>query len=288
MYAVTGVSGQTGAATANALLAAGLPLRVIVRDENKAAPWAKRGAEVAIADISNPKALISALAGVTSVYLLNPPAYGAEDPFAVAAEMAEVFLEAIERSDIEKALVLSSISAHLSRGNGIIHTNHIIEKRMVAAAKPVTYLRPGYFHENWSQVVEPARLQGVLPSMLAPIDKPVPMVAVRDIGATAAKLMTETWFGRRLVELAGPSNTMPMMAAKFFGDALGKPVTAVPVPREAWEGIFTQSGMSERTVAAFIEMFDGFNNGTIRFAGKLPRRGPTTFAASAAAMIKTL
>lgn len=286
MYAVAGVSGQTGAATAHALLAQNLPVRVIVRDEQKGVPWAAIGAEVAVADISNVSALKRALIGIQSAYLLNPPAYSQADPFSAAVHMAEVFADVVETSDLEKAVVLSSISAHLSKGNGTIHTNHLIEKRMASIQKPVTYLRPGYFFENWAHVLPVARAEGILPSMLTDLDMPVPMVAVKDIGATAAKLMTETWFGRRLVELVGPTNTTVNGAARIISEALGKSVKAVAVPRDSWGSILAGSGMSERAVACFIDMYDGFNNATIRFAGSLPRRGHTTMRDCAVEMVK--
>lgn len=285
MYVVAGVSGQTGAATARALLAQNLPLRVIVRDAEKGKAWADKGAEVAVADIGNADGLATALNGAASAYLLNPPAYGTENPFDEAKRRADVFARAILGSDVARVVVLSSISAHLPAGNGIIHTNHIFEKRLGDLAKPVTFLRPGYFFENWGHVLAPARADGVLPGMLSPLTKAVPMVCVADIGALAANLMQETWIGRRIVELAGPTNTSPETAAAVIGAALGKDVKALAVPREAWAGIFAGSGMSPRTVEAFVDMFDGFNNGTIRFEGDEPRRGVTTMATAAKALV---
>ncbi len=285
MYVVAGVSGQTGAATARALLAQNLPLRVIVRDAEKGKVWADKGAEVAVADIGNADALATALNGATSAYLLNPPAYGAENPFAEAERRADVFAGAILGSDVARVVVLSSISAHLPAGNGIIHTNHILEKRLSNLVKPVTFLRPGYFFENWGHVLASARADGFLPSMLSPLHRAVPMVAVADIGAVAARLMQETWIGRRIVELAGPTNTSPEAVATAIAVALGTDVKALAVPREAWAGVFAGGGMSPRTVEAFIDMFDGFNNGAIRFEGGEPRRGMTTVSSVAKALV---
>ena len=51
MYAVAGVSGQTGAAVARALLEAGETVRVIVRRPEAGADWKAQGAEVAVADL---------------------------------------------------------------------------------------------------------------------------------------------------------------------------------------------------------------------------------------------
>jgi NAD(P)H dehydrogenase (quinone) len=42
---------------------------------------------------------------------------------------------------------------------------------------PIVFLRPAWFMENSSWDVAPARAQGIIPSFLQPLDKPVPMVA---------------------------------------------------------------------------------------------------------------
>ncbi len=54
MYAITGITGQVGGAAAQALLAAGHPIRAILRDAGKAASWAAQGAEIAIAEFEEP------------------------------------------------------------------------------------------------------------------------------------------------------------------------------------------------------------------------------------------
>lgn len=287
MYVVAGVSGQTGAATARALLAQNLPVRVIVRDADKGRVWAEKGADVAVADLGDAAALTVALNGASAAYLLNPPAYGANDPFSVAEVRAKIMAQAIAQSDVGKAVVLSSISAHLPDGNGIIHTNHIVERTLGDLAQPITFLRPGYFFENWAHGIDIARDKGILPTMLSPLTRAVPMVAVADIGALAAKLMQETWIGRRVVELAGPTNTAPEMVASLLGQALGKPVKPVAVPRLEWLDIFIGGGMSHRTAQAFVEMFDGFNGGAIRFEGGEPRRGRTSVTEALDALLAT-
>ena len=51
MFAVTGVTGKVGGAVARALRDTGLPIRAVVRDAAKGAPWAVRGCNVAVADL---------------------------------------------------------------------------------------------------------------------------------------------------------------------------------------------------------------------------------------------
>jgi hypothetical protein len=41
----------------------------------------------------------------------------------------------------------------------------------------------------------------------------------------------------------------------------------VAIPREAWTGNFRAAGYSDSAIAAFCELFDGFNNGRVASQG---------------------
>ena len=82
MFVVAGVTGNTGAVVAAALLSENKPVRVIVRDAAKGAPWKAKGAEVAVAALDDPDALAAALSGAEGAYLLSPPDTSAADVVA--------------------------------------------------------------------------------------------------------------------------------------------------------------------------------------------------------------
>ena len=63
MILLTGVTGKTGGATAQALLGTGLPLRAIVRSEDKAAALKAAGVQLVIGDLGDQAVLDRALAG---------------------------------------------------------------------------------------------------------------------------------------------------------------------------------------------------------------------------------
>ena len=67
---VTGGSGFLGRCLVRRLLSDGVGVRVLVRTERKAEPLRTRGAEVVVGDITDPKAVVTALDGVTVVYHL--------------------------------------------------------------------------------------------------------------------------------------------------------------------------------------------------------------------------
>ncbi len=108
----------------------------------------------------------------------------------------------------------------------------------------------------------PAR-DGVVPSFLQPLDKPVLMVATADIGRLASTLLREDWQGRLVVELEGPHRVTPNEIAAAFAKILGHEVRMEVVPRASWEGLFALQGMKNPLPRA--QMLDGFNEGWIEF-----------------------
>jgi NAD(P)H dehydrogenase (quinone) len=141
----------------------------------------------------------------------------------------------------------------------------LLERALSDVPVPVTFLRPAWFMENSSWDVTPAKDRGVVPSFLHPLDRPVPMVSVADVGRVAAELLQETWTGKRIVELEGPTRVCPNDLAAAFADLLGRPVRAEIVPRDTWSAAFASQGMKNCTPR--IRMLDGFNEGWIEFEG---------------------
>jgi uncharacterized protein YbjT (DUF2867 family) len=286
MYAVAGVTGNTGAAVARALLAAGEQVRVIVRRPDAGAEWQARGADVAVADLADAVALATALRGTQGAYLLNPPSYAVADPFGAAAKVGAALASAIDASGIPRAVVLSSVGGHLAAGTGIIGTNHQVERAIAAVKAPVALLRANYFFENWAHMLQPVRANGVLPSFLQPAERAVPMVPVADIATAAVDLLRgAAWQGRRAIDLAS-FDASPAAVAAAFSAVLGKPVAVAPVPAAQWPGILAGNGFSPAVVAAFVEMNHGINAGVVVAQdGSERRRGATTLAAAAKALL---
>lgn len=281
MFAIVGASGNTGAATAAALLERGAAVRAVVRDPAKGERWAARGAQVAVADLADVASLARAFEGVKGAFVLNPPAYTLPDPFARAGLLAASIAAAARAARLPKLVVLSSVGAHLASGNGLIRTNGLFERELGRLDCPVVFLRPAYFMENWAWVAAAAANDGVLPGFLSPTDRALPMIAAADIGAAAARALLDG-SRRGVIELEGPRPYSPDDAAIAFAAALGRPVSAIAVPEAGWAPSLAPGGFSPRTIEAWIEMFRGFNSGAIGFEKKSspPLRGSVPIAAA--------
>jgi NAD(P)H dehydrogenase (quinone) len=264
MFAITGITGQVGGEVARNLLAAHQTVRAVVRDVGKGKAWATRGCHLVNADINDSAALTAAFKGVDGVFVLVPPNFDPSPDFREARTVAATLSSTLDSARPGKIIYLSTIGAQATRSN-LLTQHTIIEQALGKLSLPITFLRPGWFMENSSWDVAPAK-NGLIQSFLQPLDKPVPMVATADIGRLAAELLQETWSGQRIVELEGPHRVTPKEIAASFASLLGIPVKVEAVPRENWKSLFRSQGM--KNPEPRIQMLDGFNEGWIEFQGK--------------------
>lgn len=284
MYAITGITGKVGGALARTLLAAGAPVRAVLRDQAKAAPWAARGCDVAMAEMEDAAALTAAFAGAEGVFILPPSDFDPEPGYPAARRVIDAVAAALQAARPGKVLCLSTIGADAPHDN-LLSQRTLLEEALAALDLPVTFLRPAWFMENAAWDVAAAREAGVLYSFLQPADKPFPMVATADIGAVAADLIRQDWTGQRVVELEGPARVTPEDLARAFAAALGRPVRVQTVPRAGWEALFQDQGM--RHPGPRMRMLDGFNEGWIAFRddGRQALKGPTALDEVIAALV---
>jgi uncharacterized protein YbjT (DUF2867 family) len=274
MYAITGITGKVGGEVASHLLANGQSVRAVLRDPAKAADWAAKGCDIAIADMANTEQLAAAFAGTEGVFILPPSDFDPEPGYPEAKRVIEQVTRALMTARPQRILCLSTIGADAPHDN-LLTQRTLMERSLNAINLPVTFLRPGWFMENALWDVASARDEGVVRSFLQPADKAFPMVATRDVGRLAADLLRRCWTGTRIVELEGPVRVSANDLAQTFAVVLGRPVRVEIVSRESWEGLFRAQGM--KNPQARIRMLDGFNEGWIEFSdqGRSAVKGDT-------------
>jgi uncharacterized protein YbjT (DUF2867 family) len=285
MYAITGITGKVGGALAATLLAAGLPVRAVVRGCTKGAAWAARGCEVAIAEMGDAASLTSAFRGAAGVFILPPSEFDPEPGFPEARRFIAAVTLALVEARPGKVVCLSTIGADAPHEN-LLTQRTLMEQSLQEIGLPVTFLRPGWFMENALWDIPSARDEGLLRSFLQPADRLFPMVATQDVGRLAAALLREDWSGTRVVELEGPARISPNDLARAFATVLKRPVRVETVPRESWEQIFRSQGT--RNPLPRIRMLDGFNEGWIEFSehGRSAVKGTTALESVIAELVR--
>jgi NAD(P)H dehydrogenase (quinone) len=284
MFAITAITGKVGGVVASTLLAAGCDVRAVVRDAAKGAPWKTRGCEVTVADLADAGSLARALEGADGAFILLPPVFDPEPDFRDVKATIAIIREAMGQARPAKAVVLSTIGADAAQPN-LLNALRYLEQALADVDLPITFLRAGWFMENAEWDVASARERGIVTSYLQPLDRPVPMVSIHDVGRVATDLLRETWPGQRIVELEAAERTTPNAIAAAFAKALGTPVRAQIAPRGEWEQAFRAQGMKNPTPR--MQMIDGFNEGWIDFKTRdaNSRKGRVTVDEAIAALV---
>ena len=275
MYVVFGVTGNTGKVVADTLLSQKKPVRVVVRDAAKGEPWKAKGAEVAIASITDTAALTKALTGATGAYILLPPNYASNTVLEDKKKEVAAFAAALPASGVKHVVLLSSVGAQHPEGTGPIRSMHHAEKVFAGLGVPFTFLRAPYFMENWGSSLGPVKDEGVLYAMF---EKTIPMVATKDIGTTAASLLVEGATKTSVVQLNGPAEYGSNDVAKTLGAILKKDVKVVFVPEAGRVGALTAAGLTPDLADLYREMTAGVDAGLVAFEPGVGRdlKGSTT------------
>ena len=279
MFVIAGVTGHTGGAAAGALLDGGKKVRVIVREASKGDAWNARGAEVAVASFENHGALASALQGAEGAYLLLPPFAPNETGLAASRrELRESMISAVRAARPAHVVFLSSLGAQHATGTGPIVYLHAMEQDLASSGIPSTFLRAGFFMENWAPNIPGAVLGGALYHALE-TRKKIPMIASQDIGRAAAELLLEPIpSGARVVELSGPEPYSLEDTAAALSRLAGRTIRPITVPASAMEQSLLGMGMSNEVAGLYREMVEAINGGKVAEEGGRAqrRRGSTS------------
>jgi uncharacterized protein YbjT (DUF2867 family) len=265
MYIVTGATGNTGNVVARKLLADGQRVRVIGRSAEHLRPLAAEGAELFVCDLADAGALTGAFAGARAMYAMVPPDITGDDYRAHQDRIADAMATAIEETGLTHVVALSSIGADKTEKTGPIVGLHYLEQRLNRiAGLNVLHLRAGYFMENTLAQIGIIQATGMAAGPLRSELK-LPMIATRDIGATAAEALLRLDFSRQQTsELLGERDMSMAEAAAVIGRAIGRPDLAyVQLPDEQVRGALTQLGMSPNAAGLILELSAALNSGHV-------------------------
>lgn len=285
MFAIMGATGQTGGAVIDALRKRGQAVRAISRDPGRARAMLSDDVEIVSADVGDAASLAAAFHGVEGVYVLNVPSVAASDAIAAAEATSRAIVEALLQARVPHVVALSSEGAHRAGGTGMIRTLHAFEQALLSSGVPTIRVRATYFMENWASGLGSAAADGVLPSFLQPRGRAIGMVSVADIGRAVAALLVARASGD-VVNLVGPRDYSPDAAAKALSGILGRSVSVVEPPREAWVPALTAAGLGASYASELAAMYDAINEGRVGYEPGVGRteRGTTELVDALAAL----
>ncbi|MFF4053427.1 NmrA/HSCARG family protein [Streptomyces chartreusis] len=241
---VTGATGRQGGATAQALLAAGFPVRALVRDSSSARAQTIEafGAELVAGDLLNRDSVARAVEGTRAVFSVQmPPATAEGFDFGLEAVQGINLIEAARAAGVSHYVqsTVSGAGEHTgfpgwAQGRWAhMEPYYAAKSRIQDHLREVgfaywTLLKPGFFMDNLLPSVRfffPRGIEGGLVSIVKPSSR-MSLVAVRDIGTAAAAALSEPErFNKVELELASDYLSMTEIA-EVLTRVLGVPLSA--------------------------------------------------------------
>lgn len=253
MFVIMGGTGHVGSATASELLKQGCEVAVVTHDPAGAPEWRARGARVIEADVDDVPSLRAAFACGKRALLLNPPADTGKDTDAAERHTIANILAALEGSGLEKVVAVSTAGAQAGDRIGDLNVLWEFEEGLHRQGIPAAINRGAYYMSNWDGLLEVARRDGVLPTMI-PANMKLPMVAPADLGRAAAERLLSPLDETGIRCIEGPERYSPADVAAAFSQVLGRRVELAVTPRDQWREAFQKMGFSEAAADSYARM----------------------------------
>jgi len=263
MYVITAATGNTGKIIAESLIKAGKQVKVIGRNAERLAELESLGAVAAVGDLSDADFLTRAFEGATAVYLVVPPKWDVTDWTAYQRSIISAYVDALKNAKVHKAVVLSSLGAHMLEGAGPVSRLGELEHALQSVPNlDVLNLRPGFFMENFFGQVDMIRHAGIIGYNLK-ADVPMPIIHTRDIAAVAAhRLLDLNFTGQTHEDIGGAADLTMAQITEALGKSIGKPdLIYVAFENAAARAGMVQNGLPETIADGYVELFDAITKG---------------------------
>ncbi|WP_055568992.1 NAD(P)H-binding protein [Streptomyces atriruber] len=245
---VTGATGNLGRLVIEGLLAARVPagdIAAVVRDKGKAADLAERGIELRIADYSAPETLNGVFAAGDRVLMISGSEVGQRVPqhraVVDAARAAGVSL-----------LAYTGILGGPDADFDLAAEHKATEQLILDSGLPHTFLRNGWYHENYTEHLAPVLAHGAVVASAG--EGRVASASRADYAAAAVAVLTGEGHEGKVYELSGDvAWSFAEYAAEITAQS-GKDISYADVPAEQHLAVLTGAGVPEPMAAVLVDV----------------------------------
>ena len=248
-FVVVGATGRVGRVVASTLQSLGHQVRPVARSLGMS--------------FERREKLDETFSGANGAYLMIPFDVAAPDLHRREEEIGDALARAVAASGVPRVVLLSGLSAHLSPETvGSARGAAMMEQRLNAMdIGELVHLRATFWMENLLQGVPQMAATGTFASAFAG-DKPMPMIAAKDVGVRAAGILVATEVGPRVQELHGARDYTMTEAVSILGTSVAVAnARYIQVSYEEARAGMIGAGISPSLADAVMETARGFNEG---------------------------
>jgi NAD(P)H dehydrogenase (quinone) len=283
MIVVTGATGHLGRLVVDGLVEKTSPGQVVaaVRDPSKAEDLAARGVQVREADYDRPETLAAAFAGAEKVLLISSSTPGQR------LAQHEAVVKAAREAGVRHLAYTSVLSADTTKL--FVAPDHKATEQLIRdAGIPFTFLRNGWYTENYAQTVQQALATGSFAGSAG--EARLGAVPRIDFAEAAVAVLTGDGHDGKTYELAGDTPWNYAEFAAAITEAAGTPVTYQDVSPQQHRQLLVAAGLPEPVAGMLADADRGIRDGELATTtgdlSSLIGRPTTPLADAVAALVK--
>jgi uncharacterized protein YbjT (DUF2867 family) len=267
---LTGSLGNIGKILAPQLLQQGHNITIISSSTERIKDIEALGAKASIGKMQDVNFLTETFSGADLVYLMETMESVGDmfdtsvDFIGDITQIGKNYKAAVEKNGIKKVIHLSSVGAHMEKGNGILLFHHNVEKILneLPADVAIKFIRPVGFFINLFSFIHNIRRNGKITSNYGG-DQKEPWVSPIDISDVIASAVEKPFSGRT-VRYVASDEVSPNEIAAALGEAIGKPdLEWTIIPDEALLNTWLGIGFNPQVARGFVEMQASQGNGKL-------------------------
>jgi uncharacterized protein YbjT (DUF2867 family) len=246
MILLTGATGNIGTELVKLLVANGVSLRVVSRDEKKVAQLDSR-IERIIGDLHEAPVVQRALQGIDKLFMI-PVLFDPDH------EADRLLINQARRAGVGHIVLVSSGAVRLGAKNPIGALHREKEVLIEETGIPWTFLRPGGFMSNavrfWADTIK-SQAKVFNPTG----DGKTAPISPYDIAAVAAVALTNTGHEGKLYDLTGPELLSTPDQVRILSKVVGKPIQCIDIPVEVAAEGMSSNGVPEALVEGMSHLW---------------------------------
>lgn len=257
MICVTAATGKLGREVVKFLLNKVTPNELVlaVRNSEKAQEFAQRGVVVREADYDHPETLEKAFKGVRKLLLISSPSVGRR------VKQHQNVIEAAKQAGVETIIYTSVLHADRSRLGVIAEEHRQTEAIIKSSGLDYTFLRNGWYVENYEPTVKNAIVQGFIIGSAG--EGKISAAPRSDYAEAAAVVLTTEGHSGKVYELAGDEAFTMKELAEEISRLTGKEISYRNVNADEYAQWLMSTGLPENVARFLASMEEAIAQGDL-------------------------
>lgn len=249
---ILGATGNTGSAIVKQLKDKHADFGIMTTRQSNLEELGLEADQVHIGNYDDVASLVTAMEGVSRVYLVMPM-----HPNMV--DWVKNVISAAKQANVQHIVKQSGLSASASAKSQIIRDHAASDALIKESGLQYTLIQPNSFFQNFYGSLPTINADGCFYLPLG--EAPLSLVDIHDVAGIAVAALTEEGHAGKTHLITGAEALTSSEQAKLLSVASGKTINYVNVPQEAVASAMKEAGMGEWLADKLAEMLAWFAEG---------------------------